>query len=68
MQHINKMGCGGADEGTDNDDEDDDDDDFDEDIDDSLYRAALGTRPELPSDLGGNSIALNLFGTFFGSF
>ena len=27
--------------------------DFDiEDIDDSLYRAALGTRPELPSDLG----------------
>ena len=39
------MGCGEEEE------ESEDDDDFDvEDIDDSLYRAALGTRPELPSD------------------
>ena len=42
------MSCGEDDE-----ESDEDDDDFDiEDIDDSLYRAALGTRPELPSDLG----------------
>ena len=41
------MACGEDDE------ESDEDADFDiEDIDDSLYRAALGTRPELPSDLG----------------
>ena len=40
------MGCGGEDE------ESGADDDFEiDDIDDSLYRAALGTRPELPSDL-----------------
>ena len=46
FQHVSKMSCG-------EDDEESDDDDFDiEDIDDSLYRAALGTRPDLPSDLG----------------
>jgi len=46
--HVSKMSCGEDDE-----ESDEDDDDFDiEDIDDSLYRAALGTRPELPSDLG----------------
>ena len=46
FQHVNKMGCGGEDE------ESGADDDFEiDDIDDSLYRAALGTRPELPSDL-----------------
>ena len=40
------MGCGEEDEDS---EENEDDDDFE--IDDSLYRAALGTRPELPSDL-----------------
>merc|ERR1712117_678848 len=46
--HVSKMSCGKDDE-----ESDEDDDDFDiEDIDDSLYRAALGTRPDLPSDLG----------------
>ena len=38
-------------EEVDSEDNEDDDDDFEDSIDDSHYRAALGTRPELPSDL-----------------
>ena len=51
--HLDKLSLGGdsEDEGSGNEDSDDDYDEDEDECDDSVYRAALGTRPEFPDHL-----------------